>query len=142
MKMRAKMIVQSGSITKYKGHTPQELSTQLRLIAVSEKPFDENGVSEDNDFARYTPSATLDIVITNPDLVDAFHDGQVFYVDFTEVEPKDPTATKDRSHPSYSEVVIPPEIANEVVPNPVTDATKWAKECRQAGSNSQEDSKQ
>lgn len=77
-KMRAKMRVES-----VQNHGVTE---SLRLQAVCPPKFNEDGTSEDNTFARYTPYAQLDMGITNPALVGTFKPGQVFYVDFTEVE--------------------------------------------------------
>lgn len=68
--MRAKMAVES--VTKYQGN-----GERLTLRAVS------GGSPEDNSFSKYTPSATLDIFIDNPDLNGKFQAGQTFYVDFT-----------------------------------------------------------
>lgn len=51
------------------------------------KPFGPNGESEDNTFARYTPSGELSLDITNPELVGKIQPGQTFYVDFTLFEP-------------------------------------------------------
>lgn len=48
------------------------------------KPFGPNGESEDNSFARWTPSGELKLDVTNPDLLGRFKPGQKFYVDFTE----------------------------------------------------------
>lgn len=47
-------------------------------------PFGPNGESEENTFARYTPSGSLNLSITNPALFGKFKVGQKFYVDFTE----------------------------------------------------------
>jgi hypothetical protein len=62
-----------------------DFSATLEFHAVTEKPFDANGKSEDNDFARWTPSADLKMVVNNPDLIGKFKQGQTFYVDFTDV---------------------------------------------------------
>lgn len=45
--------------------------------------FDANGDSEDNTYARYTPSGSLELVINNPSLRGKIKEGQVFYIDFT-----------------------------------------------------------
>lgn len=63
---------------------PYDGCERLSLVAVTEKPFDGEGKSEDNDFARWTPSGTLSIDITNPTLHGKFQQGQKFYLDFTE----------------------------------------------------------
>lgn len=57
---------------------------QLTLIAVTSKPFDPDGNSEDNSFSRWTPSGKLEMSITNPNLLGIFKQGQKFYLDFTE----------------------------------------------------------
>lgn len=58
---------------------------QLKFMAVSAK-FGPNGESEDNTYARYTPSAELKMTVTNPELLGKFKPGQKFYVDFVETE--------------------------------------------------------
>ena len=80
--MRAKLSLTSVEPYPADGEPSQET---LRFIAVTAKPFDPDGLNEDNTFSRYTPSAELRMVITNPALLDKFRAGQVFYVDFTEV---------------------------------------------------------
>lgn len=45
--------------------------------------FGPEGESEDNTFARWTPSATLTMSVTNPALFGQFKVGQKFYVDFS-----------------------------------------------------------
>lgn len=64
-----------------------ENAETLRFSAVgSDKPYGPNGESEDNTFARFTPSGELTMSITNPDLLGKFTQGDVFYLDFTKVE--------------------------------------------------------
>jgi hypothetical protein len=75
--MRAKMQVDSVVRTSW-GET-------LKLSAVcGNKPFGPNGESEDNTYARNTPSGTLELTITNPGLIGKFNPGQKFYLDFSE----------------------------------------------------------
>lgn len=75
--MRAKF--QIHSVTQSAG------SEQLKLGAVCGKaPYGPQGESEDNTFARYTPSGELTLSITNPDLLGKFTPGQKFYLDFTQ----------------------------------------------------------
>jgi hypothetical protein len=45
--------------------------------------FGPNGESENNTYARYTPSGEIKLSITNPSLHNLFQPGQEFYVDFT-----------------------------------------------------------
>lgn len=75
--MRAKLQVQS--VEK-----PYEGAEEIKMAPVCDSPFGAEGQSEDNTFARYTPSGALSLTITNPDLVGKFKVGQTFYVDFTE----------------------------------------------------------
>lgn len=59
---------------------------QLSFYAVTNKPLGPNGENEDNTFARYTPSASLQMTISNPELVGKFKPGQNFYVRFEEAD--------------------------------------------------------
>lgn len=63
--------------------TISESCEQLELSAVSEKPFDGDGKSDDNDFARWTPTGELKMSITNPNLIGKFKVGEKFYLNFT-----------------------------------------------------------
>lgn len=64
---------------------PYEGAETLELTAVcGSAAFGANGESEDNTFARYTPSAALTLTLNNPDLLGKFKPGQKFYLDFTE----------------------------------------------------------
>lgn len=63
---------------------PYEGCERLTLSAVTDKPFDGEGNSEDNSFARYTPAGELKMDITNPNLRGTFQQGQKFYLEFRE----------------------------------------------------------
>lgn len=64
-----------------------ETSETLHFRAVYKNgAYPEDGTDEDNTFALFTPSATLEMQINNPALIGSFKVGQAFYVDFTEVE--------------------------------------------------------
>lgn len=75
--MRAKVAVRS--IGKaYEG------AETLRFAPVmSNESFGPNGESENNTYARYTPSGAIDLTVTNPDLLGKFSEGEEYYVDFT-----------------------------------------------------------
>lgn len=73
--MRAKMKVSSVKATEY-----GEIIEAAPVC--SDKPFGSNGESEDNTFARYTPSGSLSLTVNNPDLLGKIKPGQKFYVDF------------------------------------------------------------
>lgn len=75
--MRAKM-----RVTSVISHGPA--NETLNFNAVCPKgPYPADGSDEDNTFARWTPSASLSMQVTNPDLVGKFKAGDTFYVDFT-----------------------------------------------------------
>lgn len=77
--MRAKF-----SVTEVKTF---EGSETVRMMPVTGKePFGPEGESEDNTYARYTPSGSLELTINNPTLRGKFTRGQTFYADFTEAE--------------------------------------------------------
>ena len=65
----------------------------VKFMPVSgDKPYGPQGESEDNTYARYTPSGSCELAITNPDLVGRFEPGETFYVDFTPAD--QPAATQ------------------------------------------------
>lgn len=76
--MRAKMYI--AKIEKYQN------GDQIFLTPVSSKPYGPEGESEDNTYARYSPSGELRLMITNPNLVGSFVPGGTFYLDFTPAE--------------------------------------------------------
>jgi hypothetical protein len=45
--------------------------------------YPADGSDEDNTYAKFSPSATLQIQITNPALLGQFKVGEKYYVDFT-----------------------------------------------------------
>lgn len=74
VQMRAKMKVESVTRTQY-GET-------LKLSAV----YGGSTNAEDNTFASATPSATLEMQISNKNLHGKHSPGDTFYVDFTPVD--------------------------------------------------------
>jgi hypothetical protein len=76
--MRAKLQVQA--VTKH------ESCEVLRFHAVAAKAYDADGLDEDNTFAKFSPSASLEITVANPALFGKFEPGQKYYVDFTKAE--------------------------------------------------------
>lgn len=74
--MRAKF--QVSSVEQFAG------SEKVKFHAVAKSTaYPEDGTDEDNTFAKWSPSATCEIHITNPALHGKFTPGQKFYVDFT-----------------------------------------------------------
>lgn len=77
--MRAKMSVQSVEPVG----EPQS-GERLKFAAVSKSEgYGTDGVDEDNSYARWSPSASMEIYVANPNLFGKFAVGQKFYVDFT-----------------------------------------------------------
>lgn len=81
--MRAK--VQIGTVSRIICQDGSVSMEQIQAHPVCGN-FGQNGESEDNTFARYTPSGNVELSITNPDLFGKFRPGQKFYVDFTLAE--------------------------------------------------------
>lgn len=76
--MRAKMKVESVTITEY-GET-------LKMHPVAKNgAYPADGSDEDNTFAKFSPSGSLELAVANPALHGKFKPGQTFYVDFTAV---------------------------------------------------------
>ncbi len=74
--MRAKLRVQSV--------VPDEFGERLVMEAVCKDGlYPEDGSDEDQTYAHYSPSATLDIYIANPALRGKIKEGEKYYVDFT-----------------------------------------------------------
>ncbi len=65
----------------------------ITFSAVCTKPFGPDGESEENTFARWTPSASLQITITNSELFGKLQPGAKFYVDFTPVADQQPQSS-------------------------------------------------
>ena len=77
MSMIAKFVL--NKVTKQ-----SETCEELQFNAVTSKPFDADGKSEDNDFARWTPTGEIKMTVTNPALIGSLKEGQAFHVEFTE----------------------------------------------------------
>ena len=88
--MRAKLQVATVTVNAGQNDKGESVtsSEQLKLFAVGpNKAYNEDGSGdEDNSFARWTPCATLDITVNNPELFGKFAVGDKFYVDFTKAD--------------------------------------------------------
>lgn len=71
--MRAKLKIQS--VTSFEG------MDQLKFVAQY-----SSSNSEDNSYSASTPSASLDMAITNKELIGTFKPGQSYLIDFIPVE--------------------------------------------------------
>lgn len=80
-KMRAKLKVLSVN----ENHASDKTKTGESLVmgAVGASSYPDDGTDENNTFAKWSPSASLTILIANPDLFGQFEAGQQYYVDFT-----------------------------------------------------------
>lgn len=77
--MRAKFVI--NSVEHY------ATGEKVKFIGVSKKtPYDADGSDEDNTYAKFSPMASCEIMIANPQLIGVFKPGDKFYVDFTEVK--------------------------------------------------------
>ena len=76
--MRAKLVIES--VTNY---GTQE-NVKFRAV-VKSGSYPADGLDEDNTFAKFTPSAALEIMIANPALLGKLKPGAKYYVDFTEI---------------------------------------------------------
>jgi hypothetical protein len=88
--MRAKMVVTE--VRQHRDYTPVELSEKERPVIGESVKFTavckdglypESGLDEDNSYAKWSPSASLDIYIANPALFGKLSVGEKYYVDFT-----------------------------------------------------------
>lgn len=76
--MRAKLRIRA--VTK------TENAETLDFYAVPAKSYPADGSDEDNTFAKFSPSASLQITITNAALHGKFQPGETYYVDFTKAD--------------------------------------------------------
>lgn len=77
MNMRAKLKIESIQ----KG----EQCEVLHFRAVYKDEYDATGKDENNTYALYTPGATLEMIVTNPELLNTYSVGDTFYVDFVKI---------------------------------------------------------
>ena len=77
--MRAKMKIETVN--------RREHAEDLTMTAVCRNDgYPEDGSDEDNTFAKFTPTATLTMCITNPALFGKFNPGEKYYLDFTKAD--------------------------------------------------------
>lgn len=79
--MRAKM--ELVSVQEQGTPVSQEI---LTFRAVSRFPYGDDGASEDNTYARYTPNASLQMTVNNPALLGSMKQGEKYYLDFTKAD--------------------------------------------------------
>lgn len=72
-KMRVASVQQTGACERL----------TFTAVAKNDGPYPPDGLDENNTFARWSPSATCEIMVANPALHGQFEVGQAYYVDFT-----------------------------------------------------------
>ena len=55
----------------------------VSFSAVCKNQYDEEGLDENNTFAKFTPAAELGMMINNPALVGKMMEGEEYYIDFS-----------------------------------------------------------
>lgn len=82
-KMRAKLRV--GSVFPYRDpESGETISETVNFHGVAKSgAYPADGSDEDNTFAKFSPSASFQILVANPALFGGFEPGDTFYVDFT-----------------------------------------------------------
>lgn len=64
-----------------KVNSPNTETLYFHAVAASKYP--EDGSDENNSYAKFSPSANLQLSIANPVLIGKFEAGEEYYVDFT-----------------------------------------------------------
>lgn len=77
--MRAKMVA---SVTQNKNDKGEVISENMSFSCVTAGKFDQDGVDEDNTFAKWSPSGGASVLVMNPALFGKIKSGEKFYVDF------------------------------------------------------------
>lgn len=77
--MRAKMQIQ-----KIEQHQTQEILTMNCVCKTG--GYGDDGLDEDNQFAKFSPSGSLTITVSNPALLGKFKPGEKYYLDFSKAE--------------------------------------------------------
>ena len=65
---------------------PEIIAQRLTFQAVSEKPFHQDGTSDDNSFAKWTPDGKLTMTVNNPALFGKLKVGEKYYLTFTKAD--------------------------------------------------------
>jgi hypothetical protein len=84
-----KMVLETVTTVRHQGHVAGEApaSEILKFRAVARKDsYPSDGSDENNTYAKFSPSATIEITVANPALIGRLNPGEFYYVDFTPVE--------------------------------------------------------
>lgn len=85
-KMRAKVRV--SSVFPYRHpESGEQLNETLRFSGVARSGgYPADGSDENNTFAKFSPSVSIEIIVANPALFGKFEPGKEYYLDFVPVE--------------------------------------------------------
>lgn len=101
--MRAKFLV---STLAYNAPGNDATAFSLNMNAVGgdkvQHGYPEDGVDEDNTFARWSPSGSLSLYVANPDLIGKIKEGEKYYLDFTLANPAPESSSLSSSESSSS----------------------------------------
>lgn len=112
--MRAKLRVTNSIVNEGPPGEPPH-SEQLTFCGVSRSGgYPEDGSDENNTFAKWSPSVSLDITIANPNLIGALRVGEEFYVDFSR-----PGNVTPEFAPAALPAVEAPVVKPEAPPEPL-----------------------
>ncbi len=67
------------------GGAPSSEILKFRAVARKDS-YPSDGSDEDNTYAKFSPSASCEIAVANPELIGKFNPGEFYYVDFTPVQ--------------------------------------------------------
>ena len=79
-KLRVVSTVPTGEGTTYEGRT---VKFDAMYCNKTHATPEEEDACESHSYSKWTPSASLEMQITNPRAFEQFHEGDVFYLDFT-----------------------------------------------------------
>ena len=81
--MRAKVRV--GSVVQFTNINDEVSSENITFYGVSKPRYDDDGLDDDNTYAKFSPTLRIDITIQNPNLFGKYEIDQQYYIDFTPV---------------------------------------------------------
>lgn len=86
--MRAKMVLETVATVRHHGQVAGDAPTSevLKFRAVARKDsYPSDGSDENNTYAKFSPTATIEITVANPALIGKLNPGEFYYIDFTPV---------------------------------------------------------
>jgi hypothetical protein len=99
MTVRAKFYVSEVKESLYQSQNSGTLTTIKLMPVVS-------GSEENKQFYRWSPSGSIDLGTVNPAVVEQFHIGDEFYIDFTPAKVANPETVEAESARKAAENVV------------------------------------